>query len=526
MNIKQGLEKLKELVIEWGLSDVYLVGGCVRDDLLGITPKDIDLVINYPDGSNLFTEFSKEKHSDICNGFTIFPKFGTSRFTLDLGLFRTYEIECVIPRKESYEGCCRKPNQVEYSSILEDALRRDFCCNALYKNIITGELLDPTGRGLDDLKNKILQTPLDPEATFKDDPLRMLRAIRFSVCKGFEISSSVLEKIKPIPEYYSLSMERIRDEFEKILLSKTPTQGIAILKRCGLLEYIVEPLDKNWKNIPNTIKWQSILRRIHDNPNSYNNLELLWAALLINTNNSADILKRLKYSNDFIKNVVFLIENHKCLQNLYDKETKKYIGKPEKTKEIIIKLGELLEPELILIDACSSFVRLDGLVDSFKEEYQEIMKYIPTNKDLIQPISGEEIMKTFSLSPGKLIGEIKDIFQMWYNENPKVNLLEKYKSEFEGKHIWVNYLGARITEEYSVPMKVDLEPGEYDAFLYPKLYIELQRFKKVWEIIHNTGEELGKLLDVPEFNKVELSFDSYNDLTGKVILGDKSIQIF
>ena len=177
------INKLRQFVRSWGKADVYLVGGCVRDELLGLVPKDIDLVIDFPNGSEEFTNFLRTTYQqDICKGFTTFPRYGTSRFSVCIGPEKWIPIECIIPRTEKYEGTTRKPSSIEFGSLLEDAKRRDFYCNALYKNVLSNDIIDPTGNGLNDLRGMVLRTPIDPEQTFLDDPLRMLRAIRFSVC--------------------------------------------------------------------------------------------------------------------------------------------------------------------------------------------------------------------------------------------------------------------------------------------------------------------------------------------------------
>ena len=200
IDYEKAVELLKEVVQDCKFKEkIYLVGGCVRDLVLGKTPKDIDLCIDYPEGTDLFVDFLKTKPE--CSGFVTYNRFKTGKFSLDIGANKKIDIECVVPRVETYNQGPRKPDTVQQTNITEDASRRDFCCNALYKNLLTGEVLDPTGKGLDDCKNRILRTPLDPEQTFKDDPLRMLRAIRFACTKMFTIFEETYSKIDNIPEY-------------------------------------------------------------------------------------------------------------------------------------------------------------------------------------------------------------------------------------------------------------------------------------------------------------------------------------
>ena len=189
MNYSKTIEKLRSMLQTDRImsENIYLVGGCVRDLILGLEPKDIDLCIDIPDGIEIFSKWLKENFEYCVSGFCEFPRYGTMKFLLHLDSGEISEIECVIPRVETYNTGPRKPDQIKQTTIGEDALRRDFCCNALYKRVVDDVILDPTGRGLSDCRDKVLRTPLEPKKTYIDDPLRMLRAIRFYCTKNFEI---------------------------------------------------------------------------------------------------------------------------------------------------------------------------------------------------------------------------------------------------------------------------------------------------------------------------------------------------
>lgn len=475
------INKLRYIVRSWNKSEVYLVGGCVRDEILGLVPKDVDIVIDLQDGSNLFIEFLKNTYgTDLCDSYTVFPRFGTSRFSLCIGDNRWVPIECVMPRTEKYEGTTRKPSSVQFGSLYEDSLRRDFCCNALYKNVLSDDILDPTGKGLSDLKNMILRTPLNPEQTFLDDPLRMLRAIRFSCAKGFSIDSEVYDKIKPYECFYDLSWERIQDELTKIILSPKPVEGIRMLQDRGLLLHILPELSKTW-GLDQKSKYHSLNLTEHifkvlegvmvnkfSDPRPHE-LELRLAALLhdigkgqckiensdgtcsyyqhekVSSTIATDMLKVLKYSNDTIDLVSKLILNHMCIKGNYSYKTHEYTGSPQQTRRIAKRLGNELALEMILIDsdnhAHAPEYCMPNQVKSFWEHYKEdvILFKDPNKTSKSQPVNGNTIMSRLNVT-GKAVGDIKHLFEVWYLENPSLtekDLIQKYIDWASGFEIWI-----------------------------------------------------------------------------------------
>ena len=473
------LDSLKNIAANYkGLGEnIYLVGGCVRDLQLGLTPKDIDLCIDYPDGVNLFMEYLQNNHSDICSGFNTFPRYGTSRFSL-LVCGENVDIECVIPRIETYNQGPRKPDSVSQASIKEDAFRRDFCCNALYINLLSGELLDPTGYGIEDCKKKVLRTPLNPKETFIDDPLRMLRAVRFSVCKGFEILPEVMEKITDYSVFYLLSIERINDEFTKILLSDRPDYGIGILHDTGLLKHISSLLDKTFDFDQNSKyhhltlgKHQlEVLKLVSEKRSSKNDIALRLAALfhdigklknhgvkkdgnfsyhgheLDSAEIAETILKRLKYPVKVISDVKFLIQNHMCIKQFYDYSRDEYTGSSKVTRKILRTLGDYYRREMILIHADNMAHHpvycMPGQVKSFKRKVAEVIESPimnnVTNSSFTAPITGKDIMAEFKVLQGNLVGEIKSIMQDYYDTNPmtREELISAFRSEFSNKWIY------------------------------------------------------------------------------------------
>ncbi|MGE5349767.1 MAG: CCA tRNA nucleotidyltransferase, partial [Actinomycetota bacterium] len=261
--------------------EVYVIGGFVRDHILGrIHPdKDIDIVV-IGDGPAMARAVAREINRDI--RVTVFKTFGTAMFR-----YENYDIEFVGARKESYSADSRKPS-VMPGTLEDDQNRRDFTINALAISLNSdnpGELLDPFG-GLDDLRNGIIRTPLEPDTTFSDDPLRMMRAVRFAAQLGFTIDPDTLTSIGRNAERIKIvSSERITTELNKIMATETPSKGFILLEKTGLLDLILPEIsrlkgveDKEGKghkdNFHHTVKVLDNLSLKSDN------LWLRWAALL------------------------------------------------------------------------------------------------------------------------------------------------------------------------------------------------------------------------------------------------------
>jgi poly(A) polymerase len=210
---------------------LFLVGGVVRDKVMGrLQVEDIDIVL---EGDALALARFLYKSGVAEHRPVTYPRFGTAMIVLD---GRT--VELVSARRESYAPTSRKPD-VEPAGLYEDVMRRDFTINTLLENLNTGEIHDLTGSAISDIQAGIIRTPTEPESTFFDDPLRMLRAIRFAVKFGFKIDEGTYAAIIRDAQRLSIiSRERIRDEFAKILLSDEATRGLQMLKETGLLTRI------------------------------------------------------------------------------------------------------------------------------------------------------------------------------------------------------------------------------------------------------------------------------------------------
>ena len=276
---------------EWQ-GKVFIAGGYVRDEFMGKDPKDLDLLINAPNGGFLFAKWITKKlgiykgpevdppippmpqvETDekgkptteegrlameaweaqinqiqkLYSNPVIFPRFGTVKFNLrgvtHMGIdLSDMDIEAVMPRKEKYVPGSRKPI-VTGGELKDDVERRDFTVNSLLKDLSTGEILDLTGMGKADIKAGIVRTPLSPDKIFTDDPLRMLRAVRFAVKYNWQLPMFMLRGLKKnAPQLKNISEERIRDELNKILVTGSPDKGIKMLKITGLMPFVIPEL--------------------------------------------------------------------------------------------------------------------------------------------------------------------------------------------------------------------------------------------------------------------------------------------
>ncbi len=273
----QGIvDKIRKVSTKNGL-DTYIVGGFVRDLLLGRSPKDLDVMVDGEGAGMKLAELLYKEYGG--HEPVLFPRFGTAKLTMD-----GEDVEFVAPRKEFYEEDNRKPTTVK-GDLWDDAMRRDFSVNALFIDLRNNEVLDLTGNGIDDIKNKVLRVAdeKNPDVIMTQDPLRMMRLVRQSSQLGFSIDPSTYDAVvRNAAKIETISKERVQEELNKILLTDKPSTALQFMKQTGLMKHISPELDSlesteeeseyNSKNV-----WLHTLQVVDQSPR---NLTTRLAALL------------------------------------------------------------------------------------------------------------------------------------------------------------------------------------------------------------------------------------------------------
>jgi len=410
----------------------YVIGGYVRDYLLERPCKDIDIVVEGK-GKTVAAAFARIIRQE--QSLVIFENFGTAMVR-----YKDYEVEFVGARKESYKRNSRKPI-VEEGSLQDDQLRRDFTINALSISLNEedwGSLIDPF-KGVEDLNDKIIRTPTDPDTTFSDDPLRMMRAIRFASQLGFFIEPETLEAISRNRERIKIiSQERIHTELNKIILSPVPSLGFKLLMKTGLLPLIFPEL-ANMKGVDyvkgrgHKDNFYHTLQVLDNVAEKSDDLWLRWVAILHDIAKPLTkrfepgtgwtfhghedkgarmvpkIFRRLKLPlNEHMKYVRKLVQLHQRPIALVNEPVS-----DSAIRRLIVEAGEDLED---LLSFCRADItsKNETKVARFLQNYENLEARIHEvlERDHLRnwqpPVDGNLIMEVFSLKPGREIGLIKN----------------------------------------------------------------------------------------------------------------------
>lgn len=413
---------------------LYLVGGLLRDRFLGLPiSNDLDLVLE--GDAVALAKFlhvrGLSQHYPV-----LYPRFGTAMISVGAPGEEGTAVELVTARTESYEPDSRKPTEVRQGTLQEDVFRRDFTINTLLENLHTGRLLDLTGRAEEDLRAGVIRTPLEPHVTFFDDPLRMLRAVRFAARFGFAIETATWEAIVSEAERLrppAIAHERIREEFLKIVKLPGPKvmRGLELLLDSNLLaQFLPEMLpmvgcgQNEWHLYDVWTHTLVAMDRLPDEARPELRLGLLWHDIAKPATRTEDdrgvhfyghqkqgaemvqeMMTRLKFSNDEIRDVTALVAQHMRLGEYKPN----WADAP--VKRLIRDCGPYLDDLFVLarcdIAATNTSAGAAVDLDSLRARI-DALNAISNVAEITSPLDGNAIMETLGVGPGIHLRDAKE----------------------------------------------------------------------------------------------------------------------
>jgi putative nucleotidyltransferase with HDIG domain len=450
---------------------VFAVGGCVRDTYMGNEIKDIDLCIDLPDGGMKLAEFL-HKEKVLTRPPVVYPTYGTAMFKFKK--FNQDEIECVHTRGEQYHDKNSRNPETCFASIEEDCIRRDLTMNALYMNVTTGEILDLTGKGMDDIKNKICRvTNENPDIVFDDDSLRILRVIRFATKYNFWIEDETMKSmIKNVDRLSIITQERITDEFNKMMMTDDPSRALCLLGYTGAMKYVVPEFIETYNMGQNAYHfgtvWDHTIGVVENNAKACRKGELkaylpvrlacafhdlgkiktrtvgedgrvhFYDHETVGADLVREIMTKMRYPNDVIDETCFYIRNHMLTKSWGDdlshmkiKTLRKLMYKC-KTEERFMRLMEVIDADN------NAHKKEHCMPNQTKNIASMVINEINHNTSMFGyqlPIDGNEVMEVLGIEPGPKVKKYLDHCMKLAFNNPNITKEQCIK---EIKHFKLN----------------------------------------------------------------------------------------
>lgn len=432
---------------------LYSVGGCVRDEIMEQSIKDIDLCVELENGGIDFANWLYGKGL-LTHEPVVYPMYETAMFCLKE--FPDVELEVVQTRKEQYKDKNSRNPEVVFGTLKEDCFRRDLTINSLYYDISRNVYIDLTDRGYHDIENHIIRTTNNPDAIFLDDPLRILRVCRFSSRYEWKIEKETFDGMKRNVNRLSIiTKERIQDELNKMLMCDNPVMAMKLIREIGAMKYVIPELEETYGLTQNKYHfgdvWEHTMK-VLDNTRITQSLEVRMAALLhdigkIKTRSVDDngnvhfyrhesisselchnILRRLRYSNDFIKTVQIMVKNHMRL-----KSTGRFGEKlKDKTlRKMEYELGDNFYNCLLLIDAdnCSHEEEycMPHQIGNIIDRWLYLQRNGLSMKGYKLPVDGNDVMEVLHIEPSAKVKECLNWLMKFAFNNPKISREELLK---------------------------------------------------------------------------------------------------
>lgn len=413
---------------------IYSVGGCCRDEVMGHEITDVDLAVDLPDGGVKFAEWLSSR--DLCQGVPVyFLRFGTAAF--ELKKFPGYELQVVQTRSEKYTNHNSRCPETAFGTLEEDCRRRDLTINSLYYDISRDKLIDITGEGVNHIRQHILRTPSDPKITFDDDPVRILRVIRFAARYGWKLPADIMEAmIENSSRLKIISPGRLQGEFTKLLTGPRPGDALRLLRasralyqilpQLGALTRLKEDLEINGESPTIWAHTVATVEALQSNDTALRMAALLYEIGKIRTRMkhldgsihygqydtlsakaTRQFMRSLRYDVAIVKETVFLVTFH-TFMSTWGEEGENMKDKNLRRLQMLCGSKERFDKLMLLIDAVNEASGLGHKqVQKALKRTKEMIKRGSDMFSFVLPLTDEEIAKASGARSDKAVSRVR-----------------------------------------------------------------------------------------------------------------------